>query len=87
MNRLHGPPKKNKRLRRDGLKGLLPYIRAVDAVAAAAHDGYSRLGFLAVIECDLYLEGSPIWPQVFRLPADTVPYLAHIDSLLRSCVQ
>ena len=47
LNRLHGPPKKNKRLRRDGLKGLLPYIRAVDAVAAAAHDGYSRLGFLS----------------------------------------
>lgn len=44
LNRLHGPPKKNKRLRRDGLKGLLPYIRAVGAVVAAAHDGYSRLG-------------------------------------------
>lgn len=34
-------------MRRDGLKGLLPYIRAVDAVVAAAHDGYSRLGFLS----------------------------------------
>lgn len=47
VNRLHGPPKENKRLRRDGLKGLLPYIRAFDAVVAAAHDGYSRLGFLS----------------------------------------
>jgi len=47
MNRLHGPPKKKKRLRRDGLKGLLPYIRAVGALAAAAHDGYSRQGFLS----------------------------------------
>ena len=47
LNRLHGPPEENKLLPRDGLKGLLPYIRAVDAVVAAAHDGYSRLGFLS----------------------------------------
>lgn len=47
LNRLHGPPKENKLLRRDGLKGLLPYIRAVGAVVAAAHDGYSRLEFLS----------------------------------------
>jgi len=45
LNRLHGPPKKSKFLRHEGLKGLLPYIRAVCAVGAAAHDGYSRLGF------------------------------------------
>jgi len=37
LNRLHGPPKESK------LKGLLPCIRAVGAVAAAAHDRYSRL--------------------------------------------
>ena len=48
VNRLHGPPKESKLLRRDGLKGLQPYIRAVGAVVAAAHDGYSRLGFLSL---------------------------------------
>jgi hypothetical protein len=32
-------------------------------------------------------EGLPTWPRMFQLPADTVPYLAHIDSLLRCCVQ
>ncbi|CAN7644779.1 hypothetical protein LJR038_002604 [Acidovorax sp. LjRoot38] len=47
LNRLHGPPKENKHLLRDGLKGLQPHIRAVGAVVAAAHDGYSRLGFLS----------------------------------------
>jgi len=47
MNRLHGPPKEIKLVHHDGLKGLLPYIRAVRAVGAAAHDGYSRLGFLS----------------------------------------
>ena len=36
----------SKFLRREGLKGLRPYIRAVCAVGTAAHDGYSRLGFL-----------------------------------------
>lgn len=46
-NRLHGPPKENKLSHRDGLEGLLPYIRAVRAVGAAAHDGYSRLGLLS----------------------------------------
>ncbi len=45
-NSLHGPPKESKFLRREGLKGLRPYIRAVCAVGTAAHDGYSRLGFL-----------------------------------------
>ena len=45
-NSLHGPPKESKFLRREGLKSLLPYIRAVCAVGTAAHDGYSRLGFL-----------------------------------------
>lgn len=44
---LHGPPKESKFHRRDSLKGLLPYIRAVCAVGAAAHDGYSRSGFLS----------------------------------------
>jgi len=39
---LHGPPKECKRWRRESLKGLLPYIRAVCAVGSAAHDGYSR---------------------------------------------
>ena len=46
LNRLHSPPKENKHLRGDGLKGLLPYIRA-GAVDTAANDGYSRLGFLS----------------------------------------
>ena len=32
-------------LRREGLKGLLPYIRAVCAAGTAAHDGYSRPRF------------------------------------------
>ena len=43
---LHGPPKESKFWRRESLKGLQPYIRAVCAVVAAAHDGYSRPGFL-----------------------------------------
>jgi hypothetical protein len=47
VNRLHGPPKEIKLLRDDGLKGLLPYIRAVRAVDAAAHGGHSRLGLLS----------------------------------------
>lgn len=47
LSDLHGPPKESKFLRRDSLKGLLPYIRAVSAVVAAAHDGYSRSGFLS----------------------------------------
>nr|WP_245901621.1 helix-turn-helix domain-containing protein [Simplicispira suum] len=42
---LHAPPKESKFLRREGLKGLQPYIRTVFAVGTAAHDGYSRLGF------------------------------------------
>ncbi len=44
---LHGPPKECKHWRRESLKGLLPYIRAVCAVGAAAHDGYSRPGPLS----------------------------------------
>jgi len=47
LNCLHGPPNENKLLHRDDLKGLLPYIRVVGVVVAAAHDGYSRLGFLS----------------------------------------
>ncbi len=46
QNSLHGPPKESKFWRRESLKGLQPYIRAVCAVVAAAHDGYSRPGFL-----------------------------------------
>lgn len=39
-------PRRTSFPRRDCLKGLLPYIRAVCAVGAAAHDGYSRLQLL-----------------------------------------
>lgn len=34
MNRLHGPPKESKIRHREGLKGLLPYIRAVYAIVS-----------------------------------------------------
>lgn len=39
-------PKESKLLRREGLKGLLSYIRAVGADSAAAHEVYSRLVLL-----------------------------------------
>jgi len=32
LNRLHGPPKESKIRHREGLKGFLPYIRAVYAI-------------------------------------------------------
>jgi hypothetical protein len=71
MNGLHGPPKESKFRRRDSLKGLLPYIRAVCAVGSAAHDGYSRSGFLSAFRTQS-TSHSPECPQ---------PGLAFIPSL------
>jgi len=72
LNDLHGPPKESKFRRRDSLKGLLPYIRAVCAVGAAAHDGDSRSGFLSGLRTQS-TSHSPEYPQ---------PGLAFIPSLL-----
>lgn len=45
---LHGPPKECKYRLGDSLKGLQPYIRAICAGNAAAHDGYLRSGLLSI---------------------------------------
>jgi len=71
-------PRKTSFPRHDCLKGLLPYIRAVFAVGASHHDGYSRLmsisrqrlAHIRDINCRRRFT---VTKCVFHAMADTIP--------------
>ncbi len=73
-------PRKASFRHRDSLKGLLPYIRAVCAVGAAAHDGYSRSGFLSAIRT----QSTSQWPECPRPGLTFIPSLLFLHALLQN---
>lgn len=79
---LHGPPKESKFCRSESLKGLQPYIRAICAGDAAAHDGYSRSGLLSTSRT----QGTGIRSECPQPGLTLAPSRCFLQALLQNCL-